>query len=102
VSRALRWQKPSEERATRDRLSFDLQVDRWENQRLYVCVIMKIPHSRACFSGAPQVTRECETLEEFDEEISRAIAELEEIRALGREALAKSSNRPNAPVRGMP
>ena len=72
-----------------ERETFDLQID---EEPLEVCVVIKQPGSFACFSGAPQVTRECQTAEHFDEEINRAISELEEIRALGHEALAKSSN----------
>jgi hypothetical protein len=72
-----------------ERQTFDLQVN---EEPLEVCVVIKQPGSFACFSGAPQVTGECQTAEDFDEEINRAISELEQIRALGHKALAKSSN----------
>ena len=70
--------------------TFDLQVNRWTEQPLDVCVVVKLPGSFACFSGAPQITAECQSAEDFDEEINRAISELEQIRALGHQALARS------------
>lgn len=74
-----------------DRYTFDFQVDDYKDGHREVGIVLKQPGSFACFTGVPQITRECRTADDLNEEIDRTISELEELRGLGHQALAKSN-----------